>query len=126
VGQSLRRYRPEVEERHRRIVELRDGGMLLKNIARTIGVHHATVIHHLKGDCRCNCAPSLNHARHPWAATAFVLQDYGPLRLAALARIAGMSRQGVKGHLEKLEALGIARQREDTLWEIRETPPAQG
>src|SRR5438128_255656 len=109
------------------MVELRDSGMLLKNIGRTIGVHHSTVIHHLKGDCRCDCAPSANHARHPYAGTAMLLQDYGPLGLAALARIAGMSRQGVKGHLEKLEALGIVRQREDTqtgdrmvtLWEIR-------
>jgi len=119
----MRRFRPDVEDRHRRMVELRDSGMLLKNIGRTIGVHYSTVIHHLKGECRCDAPSSLNHARHPYAATAFVLQDYGPLRLAALARIVGMSRQGVKGHLEKLEALGIARQREDTLWEIQ-TPPA--
>ena len=102
------------------MVELRDSGMLLKNIGRTIGVDHSTVIHHLKGDCRCDAAPSLNHQRQPHAATAFVLQDYGPLSIRAAARIASMSRQGVKGHLEKLEALGIARQREDTLWEIRE------
>ena len=108
------------------MVELRDSGMLLKNIGRTIGVDHSTVIHHLKGDCRCDASPSANHARHPYAGTALLLHDYGPLRLAALARIAGMSRQGVKGHLEKLEGLGIVRQRDDSLWEIRETPPAQG
>jgi len=92
--------------------------MLLKNIGRTIGVHHSTVIHHLKGDCRCDASPSLNHARHPYAGTALALRDYGPLRLHALARIAGMSRQGVKGHLKKLEALGVVRQRDDALWEV--------
>jgi len=53
-GAKPRRDRITVQQRHLRIVELRAVNLPLKAIAREVGLNdHSSVIHHLRGNCRC-------------------------------------------------------------------------